>query len=174
MPLTSPIQPYDPNSPQKFASEEARLRPIFGPALVEIHHVGSTAVPQLAAKGEIDLLAVIKPDAKVGDWTRSFEELGYRRGGDLSPGHSFFKRDVAGVRTHKLHICYEGHAQIARMLRFRDHLRRHGADRMQYQELKFRLERENNDGIQEYLAAKEPFITAILDRLDSRGFDPER
>ena len=33
---------------------------------------------------------------------------------------------------------------------------------MRYQELKFRLERESTGGIQEYLAAKEPFISAIL------------
>ena len=166
MPLTSPIRPYDPVWPQEYANEEARLRPIFGPALVEIHHVGSTAVPELAAKGEIDMLAVINLTDLIEDWTRSFEGLGYRRGSDLSQGHHFFKRDVANIRTHKLHICREGHAQIARMLRFRDHLRLHPADRMRYQELKLKLERENASGIREYLAAKEPFINAILAGLE--------
>jgi len=87
MRLTSSIQPYDPKWPQQYANEEARLRPIFGPALVEIHHVGSTAIPELAAKGEIDILAVIDPTGTVEDWSRSFEMLGYRRGGDLSLGH---------------------------------------------------------------------------------------
>ena len=85
MPLTSSIQPYDPKWPREYASEEARLRPIFGSALVEIHHVGSTAVPELAAKGEIDMLAVINLTGAVEDWSQSFEGLGYRRGGDLSP-----------------------------------------------------------------------------------------
>jgi GrpB-like predicted nucleotidyltransferase (UPF0157 family) len=166
MPLTSPIRPYDPSWPRKYANEEARLRPIFGLALVDIHHVGSTAVPDLAAKSEIDILAVINFTGMLEQWSRSFEELGYRRGGDLSPGHHFFKRDVAGVRTHKLHICREGHAQIARMLRFRDHLRQHPADRMRYQELKYRLESQNTGGIQQYLSAKEPFINAILAGLE--------
>jgi GrpB-like predicted nucleotidyltransferase (UPF0157 family) len=166
MALTSSIQPYDPNWPQQYANEEARLRPIFGSALVEIHHVGSTAVPELAAKGEIDMLAVVNRTGAVEDWSKSFGMLGYRRGGDLSPGHHFFKRDVDGVRTHKLHICREDHAQISRMLRFRDHLRQHPADRLRYQKLKFRLERENTQGIQEYLTAKDPFIRAILASLD--------
>lgn len=162
MPLTSPIRPYDPRWPKEYADEEARLRPIFGPALVEIHHVGSTAVPELAAKGEIDILAVVNVTRAVEEWTRPFGELGYRRGGNLSPGHHFFKRDVAGVRTHKLHICREDHAQIGRMLLFREHLRQHPVDRMRYQELKLKLERENIGGIQEYLTAKEPFISEIL------------
>ncbi|HMH71568.1 MAG TPA: GrpB family protein, partial [Bradyrhizobium sp.] len=87
MPLTGPIRPYDPNWPQEYTNAEARLRPIFGSRLVEIHHVGSTAVPELAAKGEIDILAVINLTGSVEEWSRSFEELGYRRGGDLSPGH---------------------------------------------------------------------------------------
>ncbi|WP_035656677.1 GrpB family protein [Bradyrhizobium sp. STM 3809] len=166
MPLTSPIRPYDPTWPQQYAEEEIRLRPVFSSALLEIHHVGSTAVPGLAAKGEIDILAVINPASTIEDWTRSFESLGYRRGADLSKGHHFFKRDVCGIRTHKLHICREDHAQIARMLRFREHLRRHPADRMRYQELKLRLELENTRGIQEYIAAKDPFISAILAGLD--------
>src|SRR5664279_2416544 len=162
MPLTSSIQLYDPKWPQQYANEEVRLRPIFGSALVEMHHVGSTAVPELAAKREIDILAVINLASTVEDWSQSFEMLGYRRGGGLSPGHHFFKRDVGGVRTHKLHICRDGHVQIARMLRFRDHLREHPADRLKYQELKLRLERENTRGIHEYLAAKDPFIRAVL------------
>lgn len=119
-------------------------------------------MPELAAKAEIDILVVINSAAAVDDWRHPLELLGYRRGGDLSPGHYFFKRDVQGVRTHKLHICRQGHAQIASMLRFRDHLRGHPADRVRYQQLKLKLERENTRGIGEYLAAKDPFIRAML------------
>jgi GrpB-like predicted nucleotidyltransferase (UPF0157 family) len=113
MPLTSSIQSYDPTWPRQYANEEARLRPIFGSALVEMHHVGSTAVPELAAKGEIDIIAVINLTVTLEDWNPSFEMLGYRRGGDLSPGHRFFKRDIDGIRTHKLHICRNGHVQVS-------------------------------------------------------------
>jgi GrpB-like predicted nucleotidyltransferase (UPF0157 family) len=52
------------------------------------------------------------------------------------------------------------------MLRFRDHLSRHPVDRLRYQELKLKLEAENTRGIQEYLAAKDPFIRAVLASLD--------
>ncbi|WP_311977463.1 GrpB family protein [Bradyrhizobium diversitatis] len=102
MPLTSPIKSYDPTWPQQYAAEEARLKPVFGSGLIGIHHVGSTAVPGLAAKAEIDVLAVVWSDDSLDDWSRSLTRLGYRRGGDLSPGHHFFKRDVGDIRTHKL------------------------------------------------------------------------
>lgn len=166
MSLTSPIEPYDPTWPQQYAAEVARLKPVFGSALVEIHHVGSTAVPELAAKGEIDVLAVVKSDGELEDWSRLLRALGYRRGGDLSSGHHFFKREVNGIRTHKLHICLEGHRQIGRMLKFRDHLRDDAADRWRYQQLKLSLERENTSGIQQYLTGKDPFIQDILAKLD--------
>jgi GrpB-like predicted nucleotidyltransferase (UPF0157 family) len=113
MPLTSSIQPYDPQWPQRYADEAARLTPIFGSALVELHHVGSTGVPGLAAKPEIDILAVVNSTDVPKEWIRSFEKLGYRRGGDLSPGHRFFKRDIDEVRIHKLHVCREGHPTVA-------------------------------------------------------------
>lgn len=48
------------------------------------------------------------------------------------------------------------------MLGFRDHLRICEADRLSYEDLKLRLERENVAGIGEYLARKRPFISAIL------------
>lgn len=166
MSLTSPIRPYDPTWPQQYAAEEARLKPIFGTALVGIHHVGSTAVPELAAKAEIDVLAVVKSDSPLQPWDRALAALGYRRGGDLSAGYYFFKRDVNGVRTHKLHVCLDGHGHVERMLRFRDHLRKDAGDRSRYQELKLRLERENTSGIQQYLIAKEPFIQDVLANLD--------
>jgi GrpB-like predicted nucleotidyltransferase (UPF0157 family) len=38
---------------------------------------------------------------------------------------------------------------------------------VRYQELKLGLERQNTGGIQEYLAAKAPFISAMLASLDA-------
>lgn len=59
MALTSSITDYDPTWPQRYVEAAATLAPIFGGRLVEMHHVGSTAVPGLAAKPEIDVLAVV-------------------------------------------------------------------------------------------------------------------
>lgn len=162
MALTSSITAYDPRWPQSYAEAAGQLAPIFEPSLVEIHHVGSTAVPRLAAKPEIDILAIVRRSDTPDSWLDSLGTLGFRRGGDLAPGHRFFKRDVDGVRTHKVHLCTVGHPSITEMLGFRDHLRVSEADRLRYEELKLRLERENVAGIGEYLLRKRPFITGIL------------
>ncbi|MEM9140563.1 MAG: GrpB family protein [Pseudomonadota bacterium] len=162
MPLTSQITAYDAHWPRRYAAEQARLRPIFGNALTALHHVGSTAVSGLAAKPEIDILAVVRSEDQTDIWQNAVPGMGYRRGGDLSPGHQFYKRDHEGRRTHKLHVIVEGHPKVTELLVFRDLLRTDPALRRAYQALKLRLERENTRGISEYLDGKAPFIDAAL------------
>lgn len=166
MPLTSRIAPPNPSWPQQYRHEATRLEPVFGTALVAIHHVGSTAVPGLYAKPEIDLLAVVENTTKVDAWSSELAAMLYRRGGDLSEGHLFYKRDSHGVRTHKLHVCVAGHPKISEMIGFRDFLRVDRVMRETYQELKLELERQNTAGIAQYLKSKEPFIRSVLSALD--------
>lgn len=91
MPLTSILEPYNPQWPHAFESEAEWRRPIFDVYLLETHHVGSTAVPELSAKPEIDILAIVSATILIDHWAKAFAARGYRRGGDLSAGHHFFK-----------------------------------------------------------------------------------
>lgn len=167
MRLTSTITTYKPEWSTRFAAEADRIRPVIGSALCEIHHVGSTAVAGLSAKPEIDILLIVNRLEETSAWTDRFSNLGYVRGKDLSPGHLFFKRNVHGVRTHKLHVCMQGHVKIKEMLSFRDALRSDASVRTSYEKLKLKLEAENSNGIGEYLEGKAPFIRSVLDRLNA-------
>lgn len=163
MALTSKISPYDPRWPLAFAAARERIAPGFADDLLAIHHVGSTAVAGLAAKPEIDVLLVVAQHRDEALRQAFMATLGYVRGSDLSAGHHFYRRDVAGVRTHKVHVCLAGHGQIRRMLGFRDLLRSDPDLRQRYQELKLQLQASNRDGIGEYLAGKAPFIDAVME-----------
>lgn len=161
MALTSKIRPYDDRWPSLFDLEKARLQKVFAPCVVEIEHVGSTAVPRLAAKPEIDLL-VVSDHQDQDRVDRAMTSLGYMRGKNLSDGHIFYRRDVGGVRTHKVHVCRPGHWQVSRMLRFRDMLQEDHELRHKYQSLKLELEARNEFGIKEYLADKASFIDGVV------------
>ncbi|WP_320197397.1 GrpB family protein [Agrobacterium sp. rho-13.3] len=161
MALTSQIKPYDDRWPVMFEVEKALLQVVFAPHSVEIQHVGSTAVPGLAAKPEIDLL-IVSDHQDEDRVDQDMASLGYERGKDLSNGHMFYRRDVGGIRTHKVHVFRPGHWQIFRMLRFRDMLRQDDELRLQYQVLKLELESKNESGIKEYLSQKAPFIDAVV------------
>src|SRR5262245_11605176 len=60
-PLAQPIQivDYDPMWPQLFAREAARIQVALGDRILLLEHVGSTSVPNLAAKPKIDMLLVL-------------------------------------------------------------------------------------------------------------------
>lgn len=162
MTLTSKITNYDPRWSSRYENEAARLRPLFGESLVDMHHVGSTAVPGLAAKPEIDILIVVPAKAEEEDWSAGLAPFGYSRGSNLSTGHQFYKRDVSEGRTHKLHVCTEGHVEIKRTLDFRNLLRRDDRLRRDYALLKLHLESMVTDGMVEYLQKKGAFISDAL------------
>ena len=164
MPLTSPITIYDPEWPRLYKDSIKPLSALFESALIEFHHVGSTSVPGLAGKSEIDILAVVHCKFSETDWSSEVGPLGYRRGEDLSVGHQFYKRNYAGIRTHKLHVCVDGHYQIEWMLGFRDLLRRDLHLCKEYETLKRQLEKSNLNGMAEYLEQKAPFIEAAMMR----------
>ena len=72
-PLAGPIElhDYDPRWPGQYAEHAARVRAALGERAIRIEHVGSTAVPGLAAKPIIDIVLEV-PDsadeaAYVGD-----------------------------------------------------------------------------------------------------------
>jgi GrpB-like predicted nucleotidyltransferase (UPF0157 family)/ribosomal protein S18 acetylase RimI-like enzyme len=169
MALTSKISLYDSRWPALFLSAKEQIAKAFGTELVAIHHVGSTAVPGLAAKPEIDLLVEVSEHRNESSRDHVMRGSGYARGSDLSAGHHFYRRDVDGVRTHKTHVCITDHGQIERMLRFRDLLRGDPVIRQRYQDLKLELAASNTGGIGEYLAQKAPFIDGLMGSVSTSG-----
>lgn len=159
MVLTSKIAEHDPTWRSCYQEEADRIGPLIGKNLVSLQHIGSTAIVGLAAKPEIDVLVEVRKEL---DYSMALADLGYRRGKDLSAGHQFYKKDVDGIRTHKVHICLVGHATAGEMKNFLEVLTNDCVLRREYQQLKYQLEATNTYGIAEYLAGKEPFIRRVL------------
>jgi len=53
------VVPYDPAWPEHYRREQQHLAEALGPAVADLHHIGSTSVPGLAAKPVIDILLVV-------------------------------------------------------------------------------------------------------------------
>jgi GrpB-like predicted nucleotidyltransferase (UPF0157 family) len=161
------IVPADPHWPAAFALEAARIRAVlahFGDLALE--HIGSTAVPGLAAKPVIDLL-LIEPEAtRWPQFTEPLQGLGYVLWAD-NPRRDrlFFVKGMPpfGVRrTHHLHVRTPADAQ--RELAFRDWLRTHADDAARYAALKCELARVHAADRKAYTDGKTAFIEAILGR----------
>src|SRR3954469_1722459 len=100
----------DPAWPAAFAAEAGRIRPALGPVYVAIHHVGSTSVPELAAKPGIDMLLEVESLDALDAAADAVEGLGYEGLGEFGlAGRRYFrKQSPAGVRTHHVHAYETG------------------------------------------------------------------
>jgi GrpB-like predicted nucleotidyltransferase (UPF0157 family) len=125
-------RPYDPAWPQLYAQLEASLKQALGPNLVEIHHVGSTAVPGLSGKARIDTLAVVRDRYAAIPLIQSigFQHLGEQ----FVPGREGFRLRVPFQSN--LHLFEQGHPEVDTMLFFRDLLRNEPEVRKRYEEAK--------------------------------------
>jgi GrpB-like predicted nucleotidyltransferase (UPF0157 family) len=155
------IEEYDSAWPEEYERLKARVLNVLGDLVVRVEHVGSTAVPGLAAKSIIDLYAV------VADLDRASERLatvGYAPEGDLGvPGRLGFAWPPDEKRHH-LYLCTADHAGLERVVRFRDYMRANPDEVLAYGELKRELAAQHRNERDAYAEGKGPFIEAALER----------
>jgi GrpB-like predicted nucleotidyltransferase (UPF0157 family) len=153
------VVPYGPRWTDEFEREAQRLRAVFGEDLVEVHHVGSTAVPGLAAKPIIDILPVVRDINLVDALNGALAGLGYTARGEFGlPGRRYFTRDENGVRTHNVHVYGSGDPEIERHLAFRDYMAAHPEEARAYGRLKEELARRFPTDLEAYMDGKDAFV----------------
>lgn len=149
---------YNTQCINMFEAEKEKLEAVFGEELIDVHHIGSTAVPGLKAKPVIDMMPVVKDINAVDQYDAEMSELGYEGLGENGiTGRRYFRKG-GDERTHHIHIFEEGSHDIIRHLAFRDYLRNHEDARTQYGELKKNLAIKFPNDINEYMDGKNQFI----------------
>ena len=159
----------DPIWPTRYERAAAELRTALAPWVVEIEHIGSTAVPGLAAKPVIDIQVGVTSLDHSADIVDAVEALGYTYVPEFEavfPGRRYFRRSApGGRRTHQVHLIERSDSDWwDRHVLFRDWLRRHPADRDRYAALKRRLADEFRGDREGYTDAKTDFIEGVLRR----------
>jgi len=154
---------YDSTWPSIFAAEAERLQHWFAaselPLMVE--HTGSTAVPGLAAKPILDILAGYQEDASVPAYIEVLTAAGYvHRGEQEIPGREFFRR--GNPRAYHLHLTAIYSLFWRNHLTFRDRLRTDNALRDAYAALKRDLAARFPRDREAYIAGKESFVSKVL------------
>ena len=153
---------YDAAWALDFAREATGIRRALSSCLIDLHHIGSTAIPGIVAKPIVDMLAVVSSVELVDAHTGDLESLGYEAKGEYDiPGRRYFRKHAPdGTRTHHLHAFALGSPHIARHLDFRDYLRAHPPIAEAYADLKRSLARGSVD-TREYTEAKAEFVREI-------------
>ena len=159
------ISEYDPAWAAEFEAERERIRAALdSDLLVEIQHIGSTAIPGMAAKPIIDILLVIRESGQRARVIQGLRKLGYVYWEENpEPGRMFFVKGMPPFgtrRTHHVHVFDDAKERKLRIA-FRDYLRSHADAAREYAELKRQLaERFSNDR-EAYTRGKDEFIARI-------------
>jgi GrpB-like predicted nucleotidyltransferase (UPF0157 family) len=150
------IVAYDASWPASFEDERRRLAPLLEG--VEIHHIGSTAVPGLAAKPIIDMIALV--DSYESPVAGLIAAGGYeypRAYNATLTDRRFLCFPTAERRTHHLHLV-DDPPVLARYLRFRDRLRAEPLLAREYEAFKRSLAERYRDDREAYSEAKSEFV----------------
>jgi len=109
-----------PEWASRFATERDQLSATLGAAVIDIQHIGSTAVTGILAKPILDIAVAIEAFEGGHSLVPNIVALGYDYRGEYGiPRQHYFVRG-APLRTHHLHVVEHRSAQWADHLRFRD------------------------------------------------------
>lgn len=153
---------YDPEWPTAFERLKARLLSALVDLPVIVEHVGSTAVPGLAAKPVIDLDVVVASEDEVRLAIERLAVIGYQHEGDLGvTGREAF-RWPNGEPRHHVYVCVTGAEALRRHLAFRDFLRSHPGEAARFGEVKKRAADKHPDDRLAYAQAKDDVAAWIM------------
>lgn len=176
MPTPVILTAYDPRWPEIFDQVGSALRQALGDAAQRIDHIGSTAVPGLAAKPILDLQISVAALEPLDPYRRPLESLGYRFRAENPERTKRYFREAPGQRRMHIHVRRAGSWSEQFALLFRDYLRTHADEARRYAAEKHRLAAVHGEDRRGYTEGKEPFIWDVMKKADrwsqETGWEP--
>jgi len=157
------LAPWTKDWHELYRKEEVLLQFLFSSELLEIHHIGSTSVPQIGfAKPIIDILIAVKDIGRIDDYNEQMKVMGYTpRGEQGIVGRRYFPKG-GDHRTHHVHIYEIGNINIEHHLNFKEYLMNHPEEAKAYGELKLYLVEQSPENVHLYQNGKEAFCNEII------------
>ena len=159
------LKQYNPKWKDFYNQESKEITSAISKFIVDIQHIGSTAIPNIVAKPIIDIAVAIDSLKNIEKIIKPLEEIGFTyRGEQGVPDRHLFVKGGEECRTHHLHVTFKEHYEWKKHLVFRDYLLEHPKEARQYSKLKKRLKREYKGDRGAYTDGKTEFINRILEK----------
>lgn len=156
------IAPYNKNWQKMFLAEKEIILNNVQDEIIEVQHIGSTAVPDLAAKPIIDIAILVPSIENADTYIKQLEKLDYIYQPERSSVERYFFTKNDPPTFHLSLAQPDKYSFWERQKLFRDYLISHPATAKEYEELKKSLIKEHPDGRQEYCDGKSEFINNVL------------
>lgn len=158
---------YDDSWPVQFTTIATRIRAVLGNAAIAIEHVGSTAVPGLAAKPTIDIDLTVANPADEAAYVPALERVGFTLVIREPRWHEHRGLKLVDPSTN-LHVFGLDCPEVLRHRMFREWLKSHLDDLDLYRRAKLTAAAACAAGtgtLMQYNKHKEPVIREIYDRM---------
>jgi GrpB-like predicted nucleotidyltransferase (UPF0157 family) len=165
------IVDYDPAWAARYREEARAIEEAMGALAIDVQHVGSTAVPDLAAKPILDIAVAVDAPRIIPEVVRRLVAIGYIDRGDAGRdgGYLLVRESEPEVRVVHLHLVCRDDDQWRNYLAFRDLLRGDPEIRAGYARLKRELAARFPNDRRNYTAGKEAFVRSALIQALSKG-----
>lgn len=165
---------YDPEWPDQFEQEAARISAALGDDLICIEHIGSTAVPGLAAKPVIDICPVVTDRKTAINCVDRLEEIGYEFGYDFENDRIHLGYTADNGQQYNLHLRWQDTiGGLEENILLREYLRDHPHLQDRYAALKREAAEEHTNDIEAYSERKTEFIQGIIGRAREEGYEEQ-
>jgi GrpB-like predicted nucleotidyltransferase (UPF0157 family) len=171
------IAPYDPAWTQWFDEIAAVVWPAVADVALRLDHIGSTAVPGLAAKPIIDIDIVVARPESLESVPQRLSEIGYEALGDLGVvgREAFDPLHPERLPEHHLYLVVENNKAHLDHWLLRDHLRLSAEARARYATAKQDNAWKSHGDLKVYTARKAALVAEMLTAARSaRGLPPEQ
>ncbi len=153
---------HDPAWAAVFEQLRSRIWPVVRDVAIAIEHVGSTAVPGLAAKPVIDISVVVPTAAHVPAGIARLASIGYVHRGNLGVADRDAFRAPGALPSHHLYLCPADSLALRNHLAVRDYLRTHPEAAREYGALKEQLAGRFAHDVEGYVDGKTAMILGML------------
>lgn len=160
------FEAYNDTWPQEYSGSANTISGTLGDEVVNVEHIGSTSIPGMPSKPQIDILVTVKDLSRIPLYYDAMQEQGYTSRGDYTnEGEEYFTKDTSeGVRTESIHVLPVGHHWAIELIDFRDYLKTHPDELVYYANAKEVARQQFPDDYTNYYKQKLPVVHELMKR----------
>ena len=157
------LKPYNKVWNKAFEQEASLISEKISDYIIEIQHIGSTAIHGIVAKPIIDLAVAINSLSNIEKIIEPLNEIDFiHRGEQGIPGRHLFVKGDEDRRTHHMHVMEKTNGEWRKHIVFRDYLISHPSVARKYGKLKMKLFKKHEHDREKYTDGKSDFIQKIV------------
>jgi GrpB-like predicted nucleotidyltransferase (UPF0157 family) len=159
----------DPRWEDRYETVRERVEAASDDRLLDVFHVGSTAIPDVPGKPVLDVMPIYADAGGMGSAAEEFAAAGFEREHDDDDTVVLVRRETDGVVAVRMHTVDAD--QWRPMLLFREYLTDHPRARAEYARVKRHAAAEYGDDMAAYTDAKFDVVRSLTQAAREAGYE---